>query len=94
MPNSHKRQGSGRGGQQAPQADVAQEAEAAAATSDGRRSGLNIGELKDMSIQKLTQVAKELNVPVIALAQLSREVFSLAGLRYALQAEKRVTTCT
>ncbi len=65
MPNSHKRQGSGRGGQQPPQADVAQEAEAAAATAtaEGRRAGLNIGELKDMSIQKLTQVAKELNVP-------------------------------
>ena len=28
----------------------------------GRRAGLNISELKDMSIQKLTQVAKELNV--------------------------------
>jgi len=64
MSNSHKRQGSGRGGQQAPQADVAQEAEAAAAVAtEGRRPGLNIGELKDMSIQKLTQVAKELNVP-------------------------------
>ena len=63
MPNPHhKRQGSGRGGQQAPQADVAQEAEAIAA-SEGRRQGLNISELKEMSIQKLTQVAKELNVP-------------------------------
>ena len=27
-----------------------------------RGEGLNIGELKDMSIQKLTQIAKELNV--------------------------------
>jgi transcription termination factor Rho len=63
MPSPHKRQGSGRGGHQAPQADVAQEAEAVAAATEGRRPGLNIGELKDMSIQKLTQVAKELNVP-------------------------------
>jgi transcription termination factor Rho len=62
MPNPHhKRQGSGRS-QQPPQADVAQEAEAIAA-SEGRRPGLNISELKEMSIQKLTQVAKELNVP-------------------------------
>ena len=65
MPVHHKRQGSGRGGHdQAPQPDVAQEAEAiaAAAAAEGRRPGLNISELKDMSIQKLTQVAKELNV--------------------------------
>jgi transcription termination factor Rho len=63
MPSPHhKRQGSsGRGGQP-PQPDVAQEAEAAAA-AESRRPGLNISELKDMSIQKLTQVAKELNVP-------------------------------
>jgi transcription termination factor Rho len=62
----HKRQGSGRGGHdRAPQPDVAQEAEAIATASaaDGRRPGLNISELKEMSIQKLTQVAKELNVP-------------------------------
>jgi transcription termination factor Rho len=61
----HKRQGSGRGGHdRAPQPDVAQEAEAiATATAEGRRPGLNISELKEMSIQKLTQVAKELNVP-------------------------------
>ena len=59
-----KRQGSGRGGHdRAPQPDVAQEAEAIAAATEGRRPGLNISELKDMSIQKLTQVAKELNVP-------------------------------
>jgi transcription termination factor Rho len=59
----HKRQGSGRGHDRAPQPDVAQEAEAIATATEGRRPGLNIGELKDMSIQKLTQVAKELNVP-------------------------------
>ncbi len=62
----HKRQGSGRGGHdRAPQPDVAQEAEAIATASaaEGRRPGLNISELKEMSIQKLTQVAKELNVP-------------------------------
>ena len=63
MPSPHhKRQGSGRGGQQPPQPDVAQEAEAIAAASEGRRPGLNISELKDMSIQKLTQIAKDLNV--------------------------------
>jgi transcription termination factor Rho len=62
----HKRQGSGRGGHdRAPQPDVAQEAEAiaTATAAEGRRPGLNISELKEMSIQKLTQVAKELNVP-------------------------------
>jgi transcription termination factor Rho len=44
---------------------VALEAEAIATASaaEGRRPGLNISELKEMSIQKLTQVAKELNVP-------------------------------
>ena len=61
----HKRQGSRGGHDRAPQPDVAQEAEAlaTATATEGRRPGLNIGELKDMSIQKLTQVAKELNVP-------------------------------
>jgi transcription termination factor Rho len=62
----HKRQGSGRGGHdRAPQPDVALEAEAIATANaaEGRRPGLNISELKEMSIQKLTQVAKELNVP-------------------------------
>jgi transcription termination factor Rho len=58
-----KRQGSHRGQDRAPQPDVAQEAEAIAAATEGRRPGLNIAELKEMSIQKLTQIAKELNVP-------------------------------
>jgi transcription termination factor Rho len=38
-------------------------APAATAAAPARGQGLNIGELKEMSIQKLTQVAKDLNVP-------------------------------
>jgi transcription termination factor Rho len=49
-----------------PQTPVAEPPQQDASADDarGRREaeGLNIGELKDMSIQKLTQVAKELNV--------------------------------
>ena len=61
---NHKRHGSSRGGAtQAPPAEGAvQNGTEAAAQQDNRARGLNIGELKDMSIQKLTQVAKELNV--------------------------------
>jgi transcription termination factor Rho len=75
MPNNHKRT-SGRGAveQAAPQdpsVTAATEAPADAPAQakregggggGGRPQGLNIGELKDMSIQKLTQIAKDLNV--------------------------------
>ena len=57
---SHKRHGS-RGQQPPPQPDVANEA-IELQNVEGKK-GLNITELKEMSIQKLTQVAKELNVP-------------------------------
>src|SRR5690606_20317396 len=57
---SHKRQGSHRGGHNPPpQPDVANEI--IELPADGRK-GLNITELKEMSIQKLTQVAKDLAV--------------------------------
>jgi transcription termination factor Rho len=47
----------------APQAPPAQQPPAPQAKPEGRRGqGLNITELKDMSIQKLTQIAKDLNV--------------------------------
>jgi transcription termination factor Rho len=67
MASSHKRHGShprganGRQQQQPPQPDV--QGEEMPPPPDGRRPGLNISELKEMSIQNLTQVAKDLNVP-------------------------------
>src|SRR5204863_2790358 len=64
MPSNHKRHARGpRGGNGVPAdpaSDAADLAAAEAAASRGTR--LNIGELKDMSIQKLTQIAKDLNV--------------------------------
>ena len=57
---SHKRHGH-RGGQP-PQPDVANEVIEVPAGQEGRQKGLNISELKEMSIQNLTQVAKDLNV--------------------------------
>jgi transcription termination factor Rho len=59
---SHKRHGSHRGGghQPPPQPDVA--AEVAELQQDGKRPGLNITDLKEMTIQNLTQVAKDLDV--------------------------------
>jgi len=63
---SHKRHGSHRGGghQPPPQPDVANEAaeHAAAALQEGKKPGLNITDLKEMTIQSLTQVAKDLDV--------------------------------
>jgi transcription termination factor Rho len=56
---SHKRQGSHRGQQPPPQPDVANEV--IELQAEGKK-GLNITELKEMSIQKLTQVAKDLEV--------------------------------
>ena len=60
---SHKRHGPHRGGhsQPPPQPDVAAESAAAEhAAADGKR--LNITDLKEMTIQHLTQVAKDLEV--------------------------------
>jgi transcription termination factor Rho len=58
---SHKRHGP-RGHQPPPQPDVAAEA-AELATQEAKKPGLNITDLKDMTIQNLTQVAKDLDVP-------------------------------
>src|ERR671913_426394 len=64
---SHKRHGPHRGGgghQPPPQPDVAAEVaeHAAQETRDGKKPGLNINQLKEMSIQHLTGVAKDLEV--------------------------------
>ena len=62
---SHKRHGPHRGGgghQPPPQPDVAAES-AEHALNESKKPGLNITELKEMSIQHLTQVAKDLEVP-------------------------------
>src|SRR6187397_2408118 len=64
---SHKRHGPHRGGgghQPPPQPDVAAEAaeHALQESRDGKKPGLNINQLKEMSIQHLTQVAKDLEV--------------------------------
>jgi len=63
MPTNHKRsaQASRRQHAQLPDEAVTAQMEAAAQAA-GRGNGLHIGELKDMSIQKLTQVAKDVNV--------------------------------
>src|SRR5687767_4902460 len=58
---SHKRHGPHRGHQPPPQPDVAAEA-AEHALQEGKRPGLNITDLKEMTIQNLTQVAKDLEV--------------------------------
>src|SRR5688500_12309057 len=78
MPSHHKRQAPARSANNAPAseppvpAETAPAAEAAkpaaptapaAAPAAQRPPGLNITDLKDMSIQKLTQIAKDMNVP-------------------------------
>ncbi len=61
MPTTHKRQGSpARGHDGATPSDTGASEASDVRTGQGR--GLNIAELKDMSIQKLTSVAKDLNV--------------------------------
>jgi transcription termination factor Rho len=66
MSPNHKRPGSAGRTANAPGAHVGPSLDEAGESprTEGRRhgEGLNIGELKDMSIQKLTQVAKDLNV--------------------------------
>jgi len=65
MPSNHKRSAPGSrvaNGDVATDTPPAAEAQAPEPARTGRRDGLNIGELKDMSIQKLTQIAKDLNV--------------------------------
>jgi transcription termination factor Rho len=47
---------------QGQQAQPAQPTQPTQPAQQGRREGLNITDLKDMSIQKLTQIAKDLNV--------------------------------
>jgi transcription termination factor Rho len=58
---SHKRHGPHRGHQPPPQPDVAGEA-AEHALQEAKRPGLSITDLKEMTIQNLTQVAKDLEV--------------------------------
>src|SRR6266513_1283404 len=68
MPSNHKRHAPARtaNGNPAPDAPTDQPAEAAPEAPNAgpprRPEGLNITDLKDMSIQKLTQIAKDLNV--------------------------------
>ena len=70
MPTNHKRHAPARtsNGPAAPEPPVAAEPAAVAPEQPTkpapppRRDGLNITDLKDMSIQKLTQIAKDLNV--------------------------------
>jgi len=66
MPSNHKRQpmqARGSNGQTVPAEPPAAEPQDPAKAQPRRQGdGLNIGELKDMSIQKLTQIAKDLNV--------------------------------
>ena len=61
---SHKRHGAPRGGghQPPPQPDVAAES-AEHALNESKKPGLSITDLKEMTIQHLTQVAKDLEVP-------------------------------
>ncbi len=62
---SHKRHGPHRGGggqQPPPQPDVAAES-AEHALNESKKPGLSITDLKEMTIQHLTQVAKDLEVP-------------------------------
>ena len=60
MPSNHKRAPRVANGQPTDTLDqpVTDTAAETAPVSSGRAKGLNIGELKDMSIQKLTQIAK------------------------------------
>ena len=63
---SHKRHGPHRGGgghQPPPQPDVAAEVGRTRRSNESKKPGLNITELKEMTIQHLTQVAKDLEVP-------------------------------
>jgi transcription termination factor Rho len=64
MPSNHKRAPRVANGHptETPDLPVTDAATEAAALSSGRAKGLNIGELKEMSIQKLTQIAKDLSV--------------------------------
>ena len=64
MPSNHKRAPRVANGQPTETADhpVTDAAADAATLSSGRAKGLNITDLKDMSIQKLTQIAKDLKV--------------------------------
>src|SRR5262245_44682794 len=67
MPTNHKRQSSARTANGSPAQDRTATAEAAPESPKAppprrQTDGLNITDLKDMSIQKLTQIAKDMNV--------------------------------
>jgi transcription termination factor Rho len=66
MPNHQKRQprgGRGSGGSTPPQADIQDVVEPAPSGDQPAGKRLNLNDLKDLSIQALTQIAKDLNVP-------------------------------
>jgi transcription termination factor Rho len=65
MPNHQKRQPRGPrgGGAMAPQADVQDTVESVPSGDQATGKRLNLNDLKDLSIQALTQIAKDLNVP-------------------------------
>jgi transcription termination factor Rho len=64
MPNHQKRPPrAARGGGATPQPDVPEVAEPAPTGDAPRGQRLNLNDLKDLSIQALTQIAKDLNVP-------------------------------
>ncbi len=65
MPTNHKRHTPARTATSAPAPETPAATEPAAEAAKAappRREGLNITDLKDMSIQKLTQIAKDMNV--------------------------------
>ena len=63
MPNNHKRNSESAPADPAtPPDQPTPEQQAEPPKPQGRREGLNIAELKEMSIQKLTQIAKDMNV--------------------------------
>jgi transcription termination factor Rho len=65
MPNHQKRQPRGPrgGGAMVPQADVQDTVESVPSGDQATGKRLNLNDLKDLSIQALTQIAKDLNVP-------------------------------
>src|SRR3970040_1384701 len=64
MPNNHKRNAERASAEPAtpPEQPTTDQPQTDAPKPPGRREGLNIAELKEMSIQKLTQIAKDMNV--------------------------------
>ena len=80
MPSNHKRQpmqARGSNGQTVPAEPPAAEPQDPAKAQPRRQGdGLNIGELKDMSIQKLTQIAKDLGLSVVETRLTRNELYT------------------